>query len=84
MIKLLRTDTTLDLSQKAKRAEEEKKKEEQEFGSWTMFKYHSNWSVHGDKLFGGPCAKPGLGLCSRKIKGWVFGFHESWKDFDMQ
>jgi hypothetical protein len=50
-IKLKRTDTTLDLSQKAKRAEEEKKKS---LKSWGREEY-----LYSSR--GGPCDASGLG-----------------------
>jgi hypothetical protein len=46
-IKLKRTDTTLDLSQKAKRAKEKRKKEKRSFGGCTRRFIARDWAVNG-------------------------------------
>ncbi|KAL6827175.1 hypothetical protein J3E69DRAFT_333228 [Trichoderma sp. SZMC 28015] len=57
-IKLKRTDTTLDLSQKAKRAEEEKKKK----GKWR--------GALKDFIVVGSCTLGGGQRCSEWQNGW--------------
>ena len=55
-IKLKRTDTTLDLSQKAKRAEERKKKGNGNVWEKSPFIYLLGWPVHD-------CLEPCLHVC---------------------